>query len=772
MGAKELDSGAAQGPEEQSLLELFARETEAQLASLVQRLLQLEQSPGSAFLVDDLMRTLHSIKGAARVVGLDPIVWVTHALEDCLGLVREGRLSPAGSEVDVMLRAVDGIQAMAREAPRDLAGYLETHRAGLRDILDSLARLVVTARGAGTPVPAGHPASILPEASGTGTKSPGTEPGGEHPPAASAAGGREFDPAFWTRRWNTDRLNRLMGLAGEALANVRWLAPFVEKVETLRSLHAEAGRLLGCLRTTTRDVAAPHPTLEALGNLEGHWARCAEALDSCCDEIRAFDRRTAQWSHQLYLEVLLAKVRPFAEAVRRLPRLVRDLGRNTGKEVRLIVEGEATRVDGEILERVEQILLHLVRNAVDHGCETREERRRLGKPLPAVIRVEAGLEAHELWVRVTDDGRGIDLHGLRQYLVRSGRATEESVTQWSQAALVELLFEPGLSLKEKLTPDSGRGVGLDVVRQMVQEMRGRIQVQTHSGQGTSFELRLPLTLSVVRAVLVEAALEVYAFPLNQVERVIRLLPEDVETVSDRSFVRLNGQTVPLVSLAEVLGLEAGVTGSYPWWVLVVRTAQGATGWLVDQCLGERELLLQPVDRRLGRLPGVSGAAVLEDGRPVLLVAPPELITLAQSRPEPPPSPQPSPADRSPGFRPRVLAVDDAASVREMARRLLTHHGYDTDTASNGWEAWQALDRQRYDLVLTDLEMPGLDGLELSRRIRRDERFCHLPIVLMSWRGDESERQRGYEAGANAFIPKDAQTGRNLVTTVQRLLARV
>ncbi len=762
------------GPEEQSLLELFARETEAQMATVVQRLLELEQSPQSLLLVDELMRAMHSLKGAARVVGLDPIVWVAHAMEDCLGLVRAGRLSLGSVEIDMLLRAADGIHAMAREAPRDLAGWLETHQAGLREILDGLAHWAVSANGTEMPASAGRSVSNV--SGGLLAETVGGASAEESAPADIAAAhsvaGLGSDPAAWSRRWDADRLNRLMSLAGQALSDVRRLAPLVERVEALRRQHAEAGRLLEGLRRAMAEAGGAGTGREALAALERQWAGCTEALDAWYEEIRGYDRRTVQWSRQLYLEVLLARVRPFAEAVRRLPRLVRDLGRATGKQVRLAVEGEATRVDREILARVEEVLMHLVRNAVDHGCEPPEERRRLGKPVPAVVRVEAGLEAHELWIRVADDGRGVDLDGLRQYLVRSGRASAASVAQMEEAVLVEMLLEPGVTLKDRVTPDSGRGVGLDVVRQAVQEMRGRIRIRTQTGQGTCFELRLPLSLSVVRALLVEVALEVYAFPLDQVDRVISLLPEDVEGLPEEPFLRINGQTVALASLEATLGLEAGLPKPGPCWAVIVQGAKCRMGLLVDQCLGERELLLQPLDGRLGRLPGLSGASVLEDGRPVLVVAPAELVELAQNRPADPHGPPQASAAPAVMSRPRVLAVDHSPSVREMMRRVLAHRGYDTDTASNGWEAWQALSRQRYDLVLAGIEMPGLDGVELSRRIRRDERFCHMPVILMSWHGDEAERQRGYEAGANGYLVKDAQIGRNLVTTVQRLLARV
>lgn len=770
-----MDSGStkadwAMNPEDQSLLELFAREAEPQMALVVQRLLELEQAPDSQPLVDELLRALHSLKGAARVVGLDPIVRVVHAMEDCLALVRDRRLSVGSGEVDVLLRAADGIQAMARQAPRDLAAWLESHRSVVPDILESLAHLVAQVRDPLKVRKTSPPGAGAAEA---GAAQPLMSAGTASMPASSSLPqpSSEPDPAgmAWSKRWEAERLNRLMTLAGQALSDARWLGPLVDKLQALRRRHAEGDRLLGQLRGAEPGTA-PSPVPGLVEDLSKLWADCADSLGSCCEALREHDRRTAQWSHRLYLEVLLARVRPFAEAVRRLPRLVRDLARATGKEVRLAIEGQGTRIDCEILERVEQLLMHLVRNAVDHGCELPEERRRAGKPLPAVVRVEAGVEAHELWIRVADDGRGVDLARLRDCVVRSGRASAEALARMNEAALLEFLFEPGFSLKECVTSDSGRGVGLDVVREAVHAMRGRIQVFTQPGCGTCFELRLPLTLSVVRTLVVEVATEVYAFPLDQVERVTRVMPEDVDGLGEQPFVRVQGQTVALVSLESVLGLEPRLSSAGPWWAVMVRTAQGMYGWLVDRCLGERELLLQPLDPRLGRFPGLSGTAVLEDGRPVVVLAPLELAAATQGARNWRIEMRPARAAHPPAGQRRILAVDDSATAREMTRRLLTQRGYQADVAGDGWEAWQALHQHPYDLVLTDLEMPGLDGLELIRRIRRDPRLLHLPVILMTWRADEAGRRRGYEAGANVYVVKDGQVASMLMAAVERLLA--
>lgn len=749
-------------PEDQSLLELFAREAEPQMARVVQHLLELEQAPESRSLVDDLLRALHSLKGAARVVRLDPIVAVAHAMEECLALVRAGRLSVGSGEVDVFLCAADGIQAMARQAPRGLAGWLEQNGEMLRKVLDRLAHVAARAGN-----PAETPETTLLTGEMPGPAATQAVRDGRGDASSAAAPGREGTGSG--RRWDVDRLNRLMALAGQALSDVRWLGPFVERLQALRRRHAEVDRLIGELRSAGPE-AAPELTRVGLENLSELWSDCADSLECCCEELHAYDRRTAQWSHRLYLEILLARVRPFAEAVRRLPRLVRDLARATGKDVRLVIAGETTRIDCEMLSRVEELLMHLVRNAVDHGCEPPEERRQLGKPVPAEIRVEAGWAAHELWIRVVDDGRGVDLDRLREQVVRSGRASAEAVARLDEAELLEFLFQSGLSLKECVTTDSGRGVGLDVVREAVQAMRGRIQVQTRPGQGTSFEVRLPLTLSVARTLVVEVAAEVYAFPLDQIERVLRVMPEEIEDLGEQPFLRLQGQTVALVNLESLLGMEPQLSRSGPWWAVVVRTGQSLSGWLVDRCLGERELLLQPLDPRLGRFPGLSATAVLEDGRPVLVLAPAELVMAAQASGNWPGRLRRTRTGDAPAGRGRILAVDDSATTREMTRRLLIQRGYETDVASDGWEAWQALHRQHYDLVVTDWEIPGLDGLELIRRIRRHQALLHVPVILMTWRSDDAARHRGYEAGANVYVVKDGQAASTLLAAVERLLA--
>lgn len=760
-------SPAAPDPEGDTvLLELFRRETEPQLARVIQRLLELEQAPANREAVRDLMRVLHSLKGAARVVGLSAIVSLCHAMEECLARVMAGRLTVTPSLVDVLMHAADRIQVLAREAT-----CLRPDGVGA----ESLAGCPVWAelqRLAAPDAAVGPAASTQAQTPRPAAVKPGDSAGHTTEPSVHASGSALCSVAG---RAEQAQLDRLLRLASQIFADARWLGPFLGRMRELRLRHLRAGALLDGLDHQLAWSSGGANAAELLQGFREEWRTCGRELDSCAELLGAYEQRCAQWSHRLYLAVLEARVRPFAEATRRLPRLVRDLARAGGKDVTLVVSGGEVRVDRAVLERVEELLLHLVRNAVDHGCEPPQERVRAGKPPRAIVRVEAELRPHELCVRVADDGRGVDTVALRRRLIESGQLTPEQAASLPAAQLLHFLFQPGLTLKPAVTADSGRGVGLDVVHQTIREMRGDVEVNTTPGGGTTFVLHLPLTLSVIRAVVVETAGELYAFPLPQVRRLMRLHRLEQLSSAGCALLQFNGETVPVVSLQEVLGLGRGWVGPPPWWLVVAGEGPEACAWQVDHCLGEQELTLQALDPLLQGLPGVTGAAVLEDGRPVLVLSTSGLRDLWMGRQAlreaigqaltagPAATPLETPADR------RVLVVDGSPVERDRIRSALTARGYETDEARDGWEAWRAVRTRSYAMVLAATALPGMDGLELTRRLRRDPRWFRIPVLLMNRRMDPGTNALCYEAGANACLEGEALEPGAIAAAVDRFL---
>jgi two-component system sensor histidine kinase and response regulator WspE len=451
--------------------------------------------------------------------------------------------------------------------------------------------------------------------------------------------------------------------------------------------------------------------------------------------------------------------------------MVRDIARSLGKEVKLEIVGENTQVDRDILDRLETPLAHLLRNAVDHGCEMPEDRQRAGKATEGTIRLEARHSAGMLLVTVTDDGAGVQPERLRAAIASKKLALPPAAEKLSETELLEFLFVPGFSLKETVTEISGRGVGLDVVQNMVKSVRGAIRVSTQPGHGMRVQVQLPLTLSVVRGLLVEVGGEPYAIPLSQISRTLKFSTTKIQTLEGREHVEFAGQQIGLLSAHQVFDCEGTRPTGTELAVVVLGERSTRYGLVVDRFLGERELVVQPLDERLGKVRDISAAALMEDGAPVLIVDVDDMVKsieklVSGGRLAPVLEGAHGSSSRK---RKRVLVVDDSLSVRELERKLLAARGYDTDTAANGNDAWNVVHTRAYDLVVTDVDMPGMDGVELAALIKSDRFLKSVPVMIVSYKDSEDDRLRGLEAGADYYLTKGSFDDEALAQAVVDLI---
>jgi two-component system sensor histidine kinase and response regulator WspE len=439
--------------------------------------------------------------------------------------------------------------------------------------------------------------------------------------------------------------------------------------------------------------------------------------------------------------------------------------------VQLEIIGENTQVDRDILERLESPLAHLLRNAVDHGCETPEQRRHAGKSPEGTIRLEARHSAGMLLVTVTDDGAGVQPERVRETILKRKLATPAVAEKFTEPELLQFLLLPGFTLKETVTEISGRGVGLDVVQNMVRSVRGNLRVGKQPGCGLRVQLQLPLTLSVLRALLVEVAGEPYAFPLTQITRAVKLRHESIETLESRHHFTFGSQQVGLLAAHQVFDCGPPKPPGNELPVVVLGDRNARYGLVVDRFLGERELVVQPLDARLGKIKDISAAALMEDGAPVLIVDVDDMLRtiekllsdglLTQVRR--------SGLELTGRKQKRVLAVDDSLTVRELVRKLLASRGYLVDVAVDGMDGWNALRTGHYDLVITDVDMPRLDGIELAVLIKQDPQLKSLPVMIVSYKDREEDRLRGLEAGADYYITKGSFDDETLLQAVVDLI---
>ena len=516
----------------------------------------------------------------------------------------------------------------------------------------------------------------------------------------------------------------------------------------------------------------PAADRELLAKAREQAARCLEGLGETLETIEEFARGSEDLSGRLHHEVLASRMRPLADGIRGFPRLVRDVSRQLGKQAKFEVVGETTGVDRDILDGLEAPLNHLIRNALDHGLEMPDERRAAGKNPAGTIRLEARHRAGMLQIVLGDDGRGIDLERLRAKVVEKGLTTGPMAGRLSEAELLDFLFLPGFSTKEKVTEISGRGVGLDVVQSMVQAVRGSVRVTSQLGKGTRFILQLPITVSVIRALLVEIAGEPFAFPLNRIDRILMLDRQEVRELEGKPHMILDDQPLGLVEAAQVLELPVSPRENGRLPVVVASDRSHRFGVVVDRFLGERDLRVAPLDPRLGKVPNLNSSSVLENGWPVLIIDVEDLIrsidNLLTGRRLKKLVAAEAAAHEARGPK-RVLVVDDSITVRELERQLLENRGYTVDVAVDGVDGWNAVRTGRYDLVVSDVDMPRMDGIQLVAHIKQDPRLSPIPVIIVSYKDREEDRIRGLDAGANFYLTKSSFHDQTFLDTVVDLI---
>ena len=758
-----------------SMLELFRLEAESQTAVLSAGVLAIEELERSPQTVESMMRAAHSLKGAARIVGLDPAVRVAHSLEDVFVAAGKGTFRVQPRHADRLLGGVDFLSSISKaddalEPTSDWAARAEQLVAELTTMLVEQEAPVATA----AEVPASE--VVAPIASGTlQTATPAIPQTASQPlpsaavPAPPPRGGEQADRVV---RVSADSLTRLVGLAGESLVETRQLRPFVDALLQLRASDVDLCDAISLVdeKLKSGDVAVPAAITAMLTTIRERADANLATLTRHVEDFESFARRNEDLSNRLHHEVIVSRMRPLADGIRGFPRLVRDVARTLGKQVRFEVKGDQTGVDRDILDKLEAPLSHLIRNSLDHGIEMPADREAAGKSAAGTIRLEARHRAGMLQITLTDDGRGIDTEHLRAKAVTRGLVARQVADQLTELELLEFLFLPGFSTKDQVTEISGRGVGLDVVQSMVKSVGGSVRVATQPGRQTVFTLQLPITMSVIRALLVQIGGEPYAFPLTRIDQILFCKAGDIRTVEGRQYFDRDGVSIGLVMAAQILEAAAAPPAD-PMPVVVISDRGQQFGMIVDAFLGERDLEVRPLDLRLGKVPDVNSASLLENGDPVLIVDVEDLVRSIDnvlmgrrlSRVE-----FERMAEQA-RQRKRILVVDDSITVRELERQLLHARGFAVDVAVDGMDGWNAIRGTHYDLIVTDVDMPRMDGIGLVTLIKADPARREIPVVIVSYKDREEDRLRGLDAGANRYLTKSSFHDETFVDTIIDLI---
>ena len=691
----------------------FVDEARERLKSLERAVVQLEERPDSPQVVADIFRDAHSLKGSAQMLGFVDISQIAHQLEDLFVAARRDARAIDTRTFDLVFRTIDVISAR----------------------VEALA-------GGGTAQP------------------PETSSGPEA--QAGAASGRAKMRTGQSLRVSVEKLASLTSLAPEmVIQNLKASARHAE----LRRVDAALGRL----RDRVREARLTPPVRNRLAEL-GEYA---DALDVLSRSLRGVvtsfgddHARLTLITEELRQHVTELTMLPVAAVFDAFPRAVRDLTRSFGKEVELTLVGRETELEKRVLERIADPLVHLLRNAIDHGIESPAQRLRAGKRPAGTLLVAAEQHGNRIHITVRDDGRGLDAVALKAAAVRKGIATAVELESWTAAQLFELIFEPGFSTRTETTDVSGRGVGMDVVRVCIESLGGTVQVQSEPHRGTTVLLDLPLSLAVLRVVLIEVGGEVLGLPTAPVRRILRVSRDAMTAVEQVSLLEIEGESMPIGSLGALLGVASRAEGEQAALVAEVRDTRFAI--TADAVLEEQELVFKDLPGPLGNQRLFAGAALLGTGDVVpILDLQGVFDTMAAAAGGPA---TPLPADATAERSARILVVEDSVAAGEMHRGILIGAGYEAEIAHDGVEALEVLRERDWDLVISDVDMPNMDGFELTVRVRADPRLRDIPIIIVTSR-DGGHRREATDAGADAYVTKRDFGQEHVLGIVSRLLRR-
>jgi two-component system chemotaxis sensor kinase CheA len=727
---------------------IFKVEALEYLQKLNSALLQLERTTDESkyqALLHEVFRAAHNMKGAARTAEFREIHNLAHGIESVFQQARESKLTLSPATCDVLYHAFDAIKALLEDKPVDLV-QITTELAGINAVVDLVAPPTVRSLA-------------LPE----------TELSMGFQEADFASAGED------TVRVAVNKLDTLMADTGELLtARISaegYLGEMDEVVYHLSQWPKTLDNLNTLLRKVNGKVGAQ--IAETLIQHQDYLQTLTQQIDGVHQSIARNTLRLGMITDRIQDEVRQVRLVPFHSVGALLQRTVRDAAHDNAKQVNILqVTGGEVELDKKVLEMLKDPLIHLLRNAVVHGIEKPADRQARSKPAEGRITLSVQQRGNEVVLIVADDGRGFDLDALRARSSQNGRALIEGAA--SDDDLINLAFQPGISTAEEITELAGRGVGLDVVRQVIDTLQGRVTVKSQHNQGTIFELIVPVSLTTTYGLLVRTGREQYILPLLSIEKIIRSAV--TFTVEGQAMITVDNQPIPLVSLAAALNRPLSeppdlAIGSRAMAVVVKAAEQRVAFW-VDDILAQQEVTVKPLSKLFPRISGVVGAAILGGGEPVLVLNAIDLVkytkriefssSVARRIHEPDPKHTAQPDIY-------ILVVDDSITTRTLEKNILQAAGYKVITATDGELALKQLKENKINLVVSDVQMPNMDGIALTTTLRESKQYAQMPIILVTSLENHADRERGLLAGANAYIVKRGFDQAELLSTIENLL---
>jgi two-component system, chemotaxis family, sensor kinase CheA len=774
------------------VLEAFHQEQAEHRQAMVDVLLKLEHAPDNSkerqALLDQLFREAHSLKGGARAAGIPAVEELAHRVEDLFSVLRQGQLALTPEICDPIYATLDAIGALMQQVSLGHPASLEPYRPQL----EALTHLVRETRGLPTPLGTQPPMPRLQaELPAAGPPQPAATPPA-YEPAATPGANHHWDLTEGSVRLTTATLDRLMNETGELITCTVRAQQRSSEARDLAELPARWRRTWrqtrpALARLTTSIAATPGGLVAQLpGITRAEVAPLLHALDEANSLIAALDQRLAAYTQRaaedhmrltavtdrLHDQVRRTRMLSAATLFNPLRLQTRDMARAAGKRIRLDIDDGGAEADRQVLDGLRDVLMHLLRNAIDHGIETPEQRAAAGKAAEGRLALRATVKGDRLLVSLADDGAGLDQDAIRRRALSSGLVAEADLERMSESELRELIFVPGFSTRESVGALSGRGVGLDVVRSNVERMHGRVGVESLAGAGCTFTLSVPLSLTSSHGLLLSVAGASYLLPIDAVQRIVPAPAEAICVIEGRATLTLDGRPLLLCTLADLLGQQAQprAAAAAGRLALLLGNGERLVACLVDEVLGEQELVAQRLPAPLRRVRGVAGATILADGSVVPILDAVDLLRAARGARH---SVAVTPQAEARRPQTTVLVVDDSITTRTLEKNILEAAGYRVALATDGLEALAVLNQLAEQggcsLLVSDVDMPRLNGFDLTAQVRANARYKHLPVVLVTSLDSSADRERGIAAGADAYIVKRHFDQQTLLDTISQLL---
>ncbi len=783
-------------------METFKLELDEHVATLNKGVLAMEKgglSPEKRnSVLKELFRAAHSVKGSARAVEMWDIEKVSHKMEDVFEVLKEGTLQLSSGLVDGLLCATD---ILSESMSLHLQGTTLPHETG-RAIIERLDRLLKDPGEGADPAPlqkegecAGEPtpaAMTVPRQDRRVTSSEKRAVSAMEKTALSARGTggsttedfecvaasdcRSIQPVGGeTIRVATEKLDGLMACMGQLLMSGMRMEQRMGELKAVqgqfhrwekswrRVKHHKRG---GLHRTSEYDL---NPMMEFCDLNEQYLKEIRREIDGLSSRLANDYRHLALLTDDMQGGIRQIRMVPVATLFDLFPRMIRDIGKDREKVVQLKLEGTETEIDRQVLEGLKDPLTHLLRNAVDHGIELPDVRRKNGKPERGTITLKACQQGNQIVIEVSDDGAGIHLGAVRRMAMEKQLITQADAETLTPLETVNFIFRSGLSTHKTVTELSGRGVGMDVVREQLEKLYGQVKITTKTDQGTTFHLILPLTLATCHVLMLSVAGETVAVPTTSVERVLTIDATTVGSMEGKPALTVNGEALPLVSMARILELPDGVDGmdgeeKLP--VVVLGAVEKRMAFHVEKFIGEQEVVVKSLGRQLSGVRHIAGATLLGSGQVVMILNAGSMMqaaTHSSARTYPVRLRVKKPVAK------KILVVDDSITTRLLEKNILENKGYRVVQAADGMEGWNLMQGESFDAVVFDIEMPHMNGFQLTEKVRGESRFENLPIVLVTSLERSGDKIRGMEAGADAYITKGAFDQQELLETIDRLI---